>query len=584
MSKVAIYARVSTVDKQDYNRQISDCMIAIDNKYHIDDIEIFAEQISGYKPSAKRPQLIKMLDIIDNNESYFDRIYITEISRLGRDPKATRNLIDDLTEKKIPVFITSINKQTLDENLERDTTMNIVIQVLIEFSDSESKTMKKRTKSGLLQSAKDGKAGAGKYLPYGYKKLENKQLVIDEEEAITIIEIFDLYKKGNGFKKIAGYLNEKKVPTRVNKSFGSQLMKFRTEKTADEIIWVDKTVDEIIKNTIYKGQRRFKGQILDAPAIISTELFNECENVRQTKTHRNYLTKYDFLLKDLLTCGICGRNYFAKYKPQTTKGDKVYICSSRLKKGGNCGNQGVNITFLDSIIYDMLIGSKVLLKYLDNTDDLKSNILIELDNLNKQLSFEESLLKKQQNKEMRLINLYENSEMTVQLYVQRSKIIKNDTQIIKERIKLLTNSLKDQNDILIKIVNIGDGSEYVQNLTNNRTEIIHIFKKFIKKVYITKMSFEGDMLIDLHITMSNNKEGSSLKLMIDQYATRMKSKTVYSYRLTGDTLVTRYDNNGILITTHDEIYDQFSLFAGLQKYIVPDENILVMGNQDITKI
>lgn len=261
MGKVAIYARVSTLEKQDYQRQISDCRTAIGNRYKDSDIEIFAEQISGYKENESRPQLSKLLSIIENDSTYFSRIYCTELSRLGRDPSSTRKLLDDLTDKKIPVFITSINRQTLDKNGERDSIMNIILQVLMEFSDSESKTMKIRSKSGLLQSVINGNAGGSKNLPYGYSKNEDKKLIVDDGEAEVIREIFNLYKQGNGFKAIASILNHKEIPTRTQKAFGNQLMKYKTEKTADKVNWTDVAIDKIIKNPLYYGKRRFKGNL-----------------------------------------------------------------------------------------------------------------------------------------------------------------------------------------------------------------------------------------------------------------------------------------------------------------------------------
>ncbi|RZJ33802.1 MAG: hypothetical protein EOO51_12235 [Flavobacterium sp.] len=42
---------------------------------------------------------------------------------------------------------------------------------------------------------------------------------------------------------------------------------------------------DILRNTIYIGQRRFKNEILDAPAIISEEFFDECRAIMEGKTH-----------------------------------------------------------------------------------------------------------------------------------------------------------------------------------------------------------------------------------------------------------------------------------------------------------
>ncbi len=88
MGKVAIYARVSTSEgKQDYDRQVNDLKREINyNGYANDQIEIFAEQISGYKKKEDRPEITKLLKQIESNHSYFDCVYVTEVSRLGRNP------------------------------------------------------------------------------------------------------------------------------------------------------------------------------------------------------------------------------------------------------------------------------------------------------------------------------------------------------------------------------------------------------------------------------------------------------------------------------------------------------------------
>lgn len=600
MGKVAIYARVSTIDKQDYNRQISDCKTAIGDKYSEDNIEIFAEKVSGYKPNAERHELLKMLAKIETDPKYYDVIYITEISRLGRDPRTTRNIIDDLTDKKVPIFITSINRQTLDEFGERDSIMSIILQVLMEFANSESLTMKRRSKSGILESLKRGNASGGKYTQYGYRKDENKQLVIDDVESIVIKEIFELYKNGNGFKKIKSILNQKKIPTRVN-GFGNQLMNFKTVKTADQVIWSDKTINDIVTNPIYKGLRRIKGEKIidgedydgeiikrdgekykslyfDAPAIISSELFDECQDILKNKTHRNYITTYDYLLKDLMTCGICGRNMFAKFKP-VVNGDTVYICSSRLIKGGNCGNKGVNINYLDSVLYDMLIGQKALIDKIDKSDKMIPIIKIEIESITTQIKIEEDERFKLNKKVERLKSLYLASDMDIEEFNKLNKDFKKNLKNIDTKLSLLNKSLNEQNDILFKISNKKNDIDFLKNLSTNRHEIASIFKQFISRIFITKLPIAGDVLIDIHLKIGKQVKQSSLKLVLDNYVMRFRNPQ-YSYIVPlPEMLITRYDN-GKLLNSEEEIYKALSTDIGKYKWIVAKENIMELTKND----
>lgn len=514
MGKVAIYARVSTLEKQDYQRQISDCKTAIGNRYTENNIEIFAEQISGYKENESRPQLSKLLSIIENDSTYFSKIYCTELSRLGRDPSSTRKLLDDLTNKKIPVFITSINRQTLDENGERDSIMNIILQVLMEFSDSESKTMKIRSKSGLLQSVINGNAGGSKNLPYGYSKNEDKKLIVDDGEAEVIKEIFNLYKQGNGFKAIANILNHKDIPTRTQKAFGKQVMKYKTEKTADKVTWTDVAVDKIIKNPIYYGQRRFKGNLYPAPAIIDEQLYKECNEITVTKTHRNYLTTYTYLLKDLLICGCCGRNYFAKFKP-VEGGDKVYICSSRLAKGGNCGNAGVNISLLESAIYEEFISNGRLTTYIQmNKLDIFEELKTKISALEIELKIAQTAFAKKENEKKRLLDLYLADKIDSTSFEKKQSEINQSENELTTKANLLKEEIFQNKKIFEKQNDKQATSQMLIDAKGNRTELKALFNQFISKVIINKLDAKT-VLTSIFITYGGKEIKHPFKLFLN---------------------------------------------------------------------
>jgi DNA invertase Pin-like site-specific DNA recombinase len=545
MTKVAIYARVSTVDKQDYQRQVNDCTaVILSEGYSSDDIEIFAEKISGYKKNEDRPELDKMLNIIRTSPKYFDCIYVSEISRLGRDPNYTRQLIDELSTLKIPIYIQSIGQKTLLPDGERNSIMNIIIQVLMEFAHSEARTFSTRSKSGLLQSATSGKAGGGAYLPYGYTKNKiTKELVVDKDEEKVIIDIFNYYQEGKGCKVIAGLLNGREIPTRANKIFTNRLMKVG-DKNSDEIIWSDKTINDIINNPIYKGDRRYKGEkinendtsytgnvikrknekykelILFAPAIISSELFDECNELMKTKTHRNYLTTYTYLLKDLLVCGCCGRNYFAKFKP-VERGDKVYICSSRLNKGGNCGNAGINISLLESAIYNEIVNSPDILNFIGNKD-IKKHLESTIYSLQQQLLTNKKELSTIENRQNRLLLLWEKSKtMKVQEYDIRQSNLINEQKLLQDKNKLINKELSQNKTALLKQDDKKATQQLLIDAKENRSELATIFKQFIDKVVIKPIN-KNYTSIALYACVNGVKLPEPLYIILDLTGIRKK--------------------------------------------------------------
>ena len=108
--------------------------------------------------------------------------------------------------------------------------MSIILQVLMEFAHSEAETMKTRMKSGKLQAVKDGKV-AGNNQAYGYANVDKMQ-VIDEDEAMVVEKIFQLYIEGKGSRVIAGILNDMNIPTRLAKTHKDKTVSY--EKTGIE--------------------------------------------------------------------------------------------------------------------------------------------------------------------------------------------------------------------------------------------------------------------------------------------------------------------------------------------------------------
>lgn len=528
MKKVGfIYARVSDI-KQDFQRQIDELTeLAIQDGYKKVEIEIFAETMSGYK-KAERVELNRMLKKIEENPNYCGCIYVSEVSRLGRNPTETRRTIDLLSDLKVPVYIQSIKRSTIDSNGRRDGIMNIILQVLMEFADSEALTFKARSKSGLLKSAKDGKAGGSTNLAYGYTKDENKMLIVDKEEAEVIKDIFNLYKAGNGIKVISNILNDRKIPTRTNITHSGKTINFKVAKDGADVKWSDKQIHDILRNTLYYGARKFKGEILSAPSIITKELFEECADIMKGKGHRNYLTTYTYLLKDLVVCGCCGRNYFAKYKP-VDGGDKVYICSSRLKHKGSCGNCGINISLVESAIFDQLINSDAILKYLNNAKDLKASIESDILKLQQDLTTTENSLKTKNKEKDRLLDLYLSGSngLTKSAYNTRQEKIETELVSITDKVELVKKGLKEKQKALVNLANMKANKQMLYNARENRNELQGIYKQFIQKIIINQLD-KNKALAIVYISLGGDIMKQTLKLVLDLSGIR-KKPMVYQY-------------------------------------------------------
>jgi site-specific DNA recombinase len=495
-NRAAIYARVSTIDKQEFSRQIDELTIELQRiGYSDENIDVYAEKVSGYK-FDERIQLQRLLKATEDNPKMYDCIYTSEISRIGRDPQHTRAVIERWTTLGIPLFIHSLGQSTLLPNGSRNTVVNIILQVLIEYADLEAIVFKTRSRSGLLRSARMGKAGGSNNFPYGYRKDEYGLLVVNDQEVPVIQRIFDEYENGNGIKVIAGGLNIDKVPTRLNLTHGDKEINYKkgAPKKGSSVRWSDKQVLDILTNTLYKGQRKFKNEIIAAPSIISEEQFDRCTEIRKSKTHKNHLTKYTYLLKNKMKCGKCGRNYFAKYKP-VPKGDKVYICSSRLIRSANCGNHGINILLVESAINQIVFDSEVILRYIGEKNSMVQSTEMDIKNLRNIVEQEQHKITEVKNSIVRLDDAYfTHGAMKFEKYSDYQYKYNTNLENATERLQTLRKKLADKERSLKSLKGLKTTKKAMVDAMKDRVQLDSYFKQFIAEVIVSPIDITESML------------------------------------------------------------------------------------------
>lgn len=545
-----IYARVSTVQLQDYTRQLNDLETEIVRAGNSkESIKIFAEKLSGYTKNQDRPALNEMLEFISKNPD--SKIWVTEISRLGRNPSETRKTIDELSERKIPIFIQSIGRSTLDDQGRRDSIVNIILQVLMEFAHAEAEQMKTRIKSGKLAAAKKGQHSTNVY-PYGYTKGEDKTIVIQPTEAEVIKMIFELYSSGKGIRAIATILNDKKIPTKFNLIYESK-KKIGEFKNAEDFDWTIATVNGIIKNPIYKGQRIYKDEIIATPAIISEELFDLCTDLRENKTTRNYLTTYTYLLKDLMVCGKCGRNYYARYKPNS-KGDKVYMCSSKITSKP-CGQPSVNISFIETAIFNELLTDPTLWKYFSGSKDLKKQLAGDIDDLEREIRLASEQILDLNKKSDKLLELYldnDNKGMTKARYNEKNNEYQDKIIGLEQKRGIAKKELAAKSKALATFDLDKINKEFLEKSIDNRTELRAIFQQFINKLIINSIG-KKYFMVTMFLKFGDLTLPTTIKLFLDKSSLRFNPKYLLQNTLYSQP---RFDNLNVLITDENEILNE----------------------------
>lgn len=501
MKIAALYSRVSTsTGQQSTSRQVNELIgYAKTHGYKIAEEDIFEEFRSGYSKKKERVEIEKLLDLIRSGKKKYKAIFVSEISRIARDPQVGRQIVDELTELNIPVFVKNPPLVSIEPDGKRSGMFNIIFQILLELANTEAEFMKMRSISGVIEKVRQGGAIGGIMQPYGYTS-EKKKLVIEPTEAEVIKMIFDLCIDGNGTKKIANKLNELGIPTKVSILFNKE-MKQRNGRPpvhSKNIKWKDGTIYGILTNPIYKGLRRLirhdeneqvqtestrnkTYNLFDSPPIVSEEIWDKAQlTFKENFRHSIRNKKFHYILKDIVTCAKCGSSYAGRMK--TDKRDQFYMCSARRTKTRPCNNPAISIELLESAVWTFLqFNTDVDRLLLDINENYNLNVN-EKAKAESEVSLLKESLKIEDGKLTRIKDLYVEGHWTKDEYKKRlnsqSNAIAKINQSIREkerRINFLDESIKSVTDL-------GEMNSVKKALLKDRVKISELISRLLRRV------------------------------------------------------------------------------------------------------
>lgn len=431
MKPIVIYTRVSTVD-QDYQSQIDDlkkwCKL---NNFKV--IKIFGEKVSGYSPDAERLEYDEMKKFVLNNR--VNDIVVWEISRFSRSMTRTVNEIDFFTRNGINIHFKKEGIESISENV----TNQLVITILSSMAQMERDTFIQRGNRGRATAVSRGRMVGFGIIPYGYGRDEKGIIKIDENEAKVIKQMFEMAANGITLYGIASNLNSLKVPTRMD-----ILGKKRKLKNGKElkIIWKPTVIVRILKKTIYKGERHYKGEVYTIPSIVSEDLWNKVqERFRENVGYLNR-TKYNYLFKGKIRCGRCERLLVTYHNKTDNRG--YYLCCGIVDKGNPCNNGRY---ILSQVVDDKLYASLFNYKYLNERlekDDPEQKLREEKI---KQVDYyieEEANIEA---RKKRLKKLYVDGYSSFEEFQRENILLENSIGKIKNEIKVLQNQVANNNRV-----------------------------------------------------------------------------------------------------------------------------------------
>jgi DNA invertase Pin-like site-specific DNA recombinase len=271
-NRIAIYTRVSTEDQAKEGFSLDAQLEKLRAYCTARDWIISGEYIDdGYSGrNVKRPAYNKMMEETEK----WDILLVIKMDRIHRNSKNFMLMMEEL-KKNGKEFV------SMTESLDTSTAMGrFVMDIIQRIAQLESEQIGERVYVGMEQKAKTNGGVLGFNIPFGYE-YENGKLIINDNEATQIKHIFDLYLNGFSMKKISEELNNNKIPTKQNKTWGSQ------------------TISKILKNPLYCGYLHWEDylQIGDHNPIIDKNIFNRVQKKIISKNIRDTNSKV-FILPD----------------------------------------------------------------------------------------------------------------------------------------------------------------------------------------------------------------------------------------------------------------------------------------------
>lgn len=202
--RVWLYARLSSDTDLELNsltNQLEICRsFAQQRDLHIVGISS-DDNISGM--TLQRPGIDALTQAAEHGET--DGVIVKDLSRLGRHRTQTALFIDYLREHNARVLSATENIDTFNEN------DDLIVGFKGLVNDFYARDGSRRVRTGYRPKQK---AGLVITPPFGYRKGQNtNQILIQEEAASTVQLIFSLYIHGLWQKVIAQRLNDLKCKT-----------------------------------------------------------------------------------------------------------------------------------------------------------------------------------------------------------------------------------------------------------------------------------------------------------------------------------------------------------------------------------
>ena len=252
--RAALYARVST-DEQAQEGYSLDAQLDVMRAYcDIHELEIAGEYVDdGYSGTNIRRNAYNFMFSPDERKKW-DVLIVMKMDRIHRNSRNFMDMMQDLNRHK-QQFISTYDRIDTSTAVGR-----FAMDMIQRIAQLESEQIGERTYMGMREKAESFAGILGFNAPFGYS-FEDGKLVIVEDEAEIVRDIYNRYQNGSTMDEIAFYLNTNHLLTKNNNP------------------WNKYNLRTVLHNPTYAGYLHWEEIVwkADHEPIIEPEFFNEIQ-------------------------------------------------------------------------------------------------------------------------------------------------------------------------------------------------------------------------------------------------------------------------------------------------------------------
>ncbi len=493
--RVVYYARVST-DRDTQLNSLENQTSYYENLIKSNRHWTFAggyvdEGISGTSVK-KREDFLRMID--DGLNKKFDLIITKEISRFSRSTLDSIKYTQDLLNAGVGVYFQSDNINTLDPDAELRLT------IMASLAQDEMRRLSERVKFGMRQAYENGKVLGTDNL-YGYKK-QNGKLVIDEETAPFIRDLFSLYATGKyGFRTITRMLTEKGYRNQQ----GEELNPGTLRQILQNPKYKGYYHGRLTESNNYREKKSIKlpesEQLLykdeDIPAIVSEDVWervNEILDGRKEKYKKKSSgTQSRYPYSGKIKCEEHGTYYYRKMWNDRKVPAEGWCCKVYLSKGRKNGCKSPNLYTRDLNAILTRIGEDILEnneKYQSDIDELLSLYTettptrVDYSGEIKKLSAD---ISKAEAKKSKVLELYTDDDISKDEYLETKSKLNDDIAKANIKIEALKKEQADANDHTSILEEV---RRELNSLIKSKKTALEVAQSMLKEITVLKESTE----------------------------------------------------------------------------------------------